>query len=161
MAGRVSPDKNGFTLIELIIVMLIISLALGAAMPAFSRMGGGIKPDAGRVSSAIRLTADRSASTRQTLALKFDLDNKTMVWQDTEGMRELKIKSLDALRLQSRGLLKDGVIEINFDPIAMAEPFGVVLSDSGESVRVEFNPITRRVKAIAIDSEAKDQGNGG
>ncbi|MBI4209401.1 MAG: prepilin-type N-terminal cleavage/methylation domain-containing protein [Deltaproteobacteria bacterium] len=71
-------QENGFTLIELSIVLLVIGLVLGIVVPRFQNfLEVDLKSASRRLAGAIKYTYDRAIFTRNTLRLFMDLKENT------------------------------------------------------------------------------------
>ena len=74
--------KAGFTLIELVIVIFIISLTTALVMPSFWDKGEkALKSEAKRISSTLRYIYDEAAGKKLIYTVKFDLDNNSYTFE--------------------------------------------------------------------------------
>jgi type II secretion system protein H len=142
--------KNGYTLIELTIVLFILALVLAMALPSFSGFGEKrLKTDARKIASLLRYINDSAISTKETHLLKFDLDRGGISWKDSEGEKQEVVKTLAALETQSKGEVKEGQIILSFGAMGMQENISVHLRDAEEEMTVIFNAISGRAKIRA------------
>ncbi|MEW6715580.1 MAG: prepilin-type N-terminal cleavage/methylation domain-containing protein, partial [Nitrospirota bacterium] len=69
-------SELGFTLIELIVVIFILSIASALIIPSFMDAGeGSLKSDAKRMGSALRYVHDESVSKKKDYLFTINLDN--------------------------------------------------------------------------------------
>jgi prepilin-type N-terminal cleavage/methylation domain-containing protein len=137
----------GFTLIELLVVIFILSLTMVIAFPAFQVTERKTKSEARKVASLLRHLSDSSATRKETLPLKFDLDENTITWSDG-GKRESQLEHLFGVELQTRGLIKEGELTVFFSPVGLGEHMWVYLGHGEDSFTVTFNPVSGRVKIL-------------
>ncbi|MBI4688668.1 MAG: prepilin-type N-terminal cleavage/methylation domain-containing protein [Nitrospirae bacterium] len=155
----------GFTLIELIVVVFILSLVIGIVAPSFYDLGiGRLKSDAGKIASILRYLNDSAIARKETLPLTFDLDDKTLKWNTSEGDRMEKFDDLYSLSATSTGSLSTGEVTLFFSPLGLQESLSITLKDSDKELAVislsitlkdsdkelavMFNPLSGRVKVI-------------
>lgn len=145
----VAPDSRGFTLLELVVVVFIVSLALAVVAPTFSTSGGKLKAEAREAASIVRYISDASAMRKTTLALGFDLDKGVISWAGEGRQRRERFDSLRSVELPSRGEVREGELVVFFPPIGLSEHLYIHLALAGEEMTVSFNPISRRTKIVA------------
>jgi general secretion pathway protein H len=148
-----SPEKchpsviDGFTLIELVVVLFIISLTAALVFPSFYNLGERrIASDANKIASLLRYLNDTSIYTKETYSLKFDLRDHEISWNGPEGEKQENIKSLSSLYLPSKGQIQEGEVTIFFGPFGAAENIQVRLKDNEKDMTVTFSPISGRAK---------------
>jgi general secretion pathway protein H len=148
-----SPEKYrpsvtaGFTLIELIVVLFIISLTAAIVFPSFYSLGERrIASDANKIASLLRYLNDTAIYTKETYSLKFNLRDDAISWKGPEGEKQEDIKSLSSLYLPSKGQIKEGEVTIFFGPLGAAENIEVRLKDKTKDMTVSFSPISGRAK---------------
>jgi general secretion pathway protein H len=148
-----SPEKcypsvtDGFTLIELIVVLFLISLTAALVFPSFSNLGERrIASDANKIASLLRYLNDTAIYTKETYSLKFDLRDDAISWEGPDGEKHEDIKSLSSLYLPSKGQIKEGEVTIFFGPLGTAENIEVRLKDKEKDMTVSFSPISGRAK---------------
>lgn len=81
---RPHPGAQGFTIIELMAVIVILLLVIGIAVPNLSlRAGAAARDQAIGLGSALELARQRSVATRRAHRVMFDLDRQTwwIEWQ--------------------------------------------------------------------------------
>lgn len=141
--------KRGFTLMELIVVLFIISLLIGIVFPTFYGVEEKrLKSDARRIASVLRYLNDSAISTKKTYFLKFDLSKGSISWDGPEGVKTEHFRSLTSLELPSKGEVKEGEIILFFGPFGVEENIAVHLRTEEEGMKVTFSPVSGRAKII-------------
>jgi general secretion pathway protein H len=140
----------GFTLLELIVVIFVISLLLAILFPSFYGLEErGLVSDARKIASLLRYLNDDAISTKVTYPLKFDLEERTLSWKGPDGEKTEKFESLDSLRLPSKGELKEGQITVFFGPLGIQESIAIHLEDDEEKgMTVTLNSLSGRTKIM-------------
>ena len=113
------PSRAGFTLIEMIVVLIVVAVTAGLTAPAMMRMTG----TAADASDAAPLTALLRGARRQAI----EGGSVVTVLLDPEGARY----RADTTSPRGAGLLSEG--ELTFDP-------GVTLESDSARVRFTFRP---------------------
>jgi prepilin-type N-terminal cleavage/methylation domain-containing protein len=138
---------KGFTLFEIIVVIFLISLTAVLALPSLSFISESrIKSDANKLASILRHLNDEAVSTKETLSLKVDLEDRLIYYEDRDGRRSENIDSIAAVNLQTKGFVKEGEIELFFSPLGAGEAFSFLLSDDRTNMKVSFNHLNAKVK---------------
>lgn len=148
-AGTCNKQKrpSGFTLLELIIVIFIISLLSAIVLPSFYRLGtDSLKTDAKKLASLIRYLNDSAIYSKQTYTLKFDLQDRSLSWNGPDGDKTEKFKDLAGLNLPSKGMVKEGQVTVMFGPLGLQENLDILLSNGGKEFKVLFNSLSGRIK---------------
>jgi general secretion pathway protein H len=142
--------SKGFTLIELILVIFILSLVLAISFPTFTfERDGQLKSEAGRVASILRYLNDSTISTKEPYALNVNFKEKVMRYNGPDGEKAEKIENLSRITLQSRGDVSDGELTVFFSPAGAGENFSIHLMGVESSMTVVFNALSGRVKVMA------------
>ena len=144
-----SGEKGGFTLLELMMVVFIISVVLALSLPTFTGMGENkIVSDAKRTASILRYLNDSALSTKESLTLRVDFKDKVIGYNGPEGDKSERIGSLSGVELQSRGMVTEGELFIFFSPLGARESLTIHLGDEGSAMAVALNSMNGRVKII-------------
>jgi general secretion pathway protein H len=138
--------KNGFTLLEIIIVLFLITLILGLSTVFFAGYLPSVKVDAtGReISGIIRHARSLARMNMESRTVMIDLDSRTY------GIEGLGAKSLppDALiRVIDpfSGEMTRGKYSIVFNPTGGMSGGTIILSRGKKVIRIEMDPITGAV----------------
>jgi general secretion pathway protein H len=146
--------QRGFTLLELIVVIFIISLLAAIVFPSFKGMEGRqISSDARMVASLMRYLNDSSTASKETLSLEFDLREGVLSWNGPEGKKKEKIRTLAGIDLESKGLIREGYVTIFFSPSGLQEYTEVLLRDEEKDMKIAFNPVSGRAKIMSADEQ--------
>lgn len=154
IAGRLTwlrrnSEAAGFSLLEIIVVIFLISMMLALVIPSFSVVREKkIKSDARRLASVLRYLNDSAISTKETFSLGVDFKEKLIVSNGPEGEKIRRFESLYAVELQSKGMVSEGELIIFFGPLGASEAFSFFLKDEGAAMTVVFNPLSGRVKVL-------------
>lgn len=143
-------SKKGFTFLELIVVIFVISLILAVSLPTFMlQEEGELKSEAGRIASILRYLNDSAISTKETYSIHVKFKEKIIRYKIPEGEREEKIYYLSRVFLQSKGNVSEGEVTIFFHPTGAGENFTVYLTGLKLSMEIIFNALSGRVKVSA------------
>ncbi len=150
------PDSgcSGFTLLELIVVLFIISLIFAVSLPSFTGMGENrVKSEAKRLASIIRYLNDSALSTKEILQMKITFVDKTIRYTGPEGEKAEVFDSLSGIELQSKGMVSEGEVIYFFNPTGMSESFTAHLKENETEMAVDFNGMNGRVKITKIEEK--------
>ena len=145
LISRTGISSKGFTLIEIIVVLFIISITLGIVFPSINT-GRSLKAEAKRLSSILRYILDEAITKKQTLTLTVHLSEKRIIYELPEGKKEELFPHLEEIKASSRGTVKDSSLTIFFYPSGIREDFIFVFKDEREVCEVEINPVSNRIK---------------
>lgn len=133
-SGRAAPE--GFTLVELLIVLTIIGLMSAAVVMAMPDAGGSLRSEAERFAARTRAAHDRALIEGRAVAVKIDTDGYAFVqrkgaeWRPLDGLMGGRWEDgTAAVEPQSR---------IVFDPTGAAEPARLVLKRDEDQADVEI-----------------------
>lgn len=141
--------RDGFTLLELMLVIFIVSVVLALSLPTFTGMGENkIVSDAKRIASILRYLNDSALSTKESLTLRVGFKNKVIGYNGPEGEKSERFDSLSGVELQSRGNVTEGELLVFFSPLGAQENITMHLGDEGSAVAVMLNSMNGRVKII-------------
>jgi prepilin-type N-terminal cleavage/methylation domain-containing protein len=143
-------NKKGFTLLELIVVIFIISLILAVSLPSFMlQEEGDLKSEAGRIASILRYLNDSAVSTKEMYSIHVKFKEKSIRYKIPEGDREEKIHYLSRVLLQSKGNVSEGEVTIFFLPTGTGENFTVFLTGTESTMEIIYNALSGRVKVLS------------
>lgn len=149
--------KSGFTLVEIVVVMVLISLFVVLSVPLFSNIGtSGLGTSARRLSGTIKYLFNESAMSGLEYRLLYDLDkgiyrarileaNGELVDAPDQG-REAALKGdvqfID-LQLPGRGKFSAGQVTTLIHPSGWVEETIIHLEDGdGEMLTLRVSPLT-------------------
>ncbi len=143
------PQDAGFTLLELLAVVFLVSLFLALALPSFTGIGEDrVKTDARRFASILRYLNDNAISLKETFPLKISFSDNMVIYQGPEGEKAEKMEELREVELPSQGLLREGEVTVFFGPMGASEGLSVRMGGENNSLTVELNPLSGRVKIV-------------
>jgi len=142
-------DEGGFSLLEMMTVIIIIGLLSGLVLATFSSTGSAIERQATALATVIRTLDDTAAARRETLELKFDFKKRTVSWAGTDGGENTReFDMLVGVEALSLGLVHEGELTVMFDPSYTTESMLVHLESDDEKISVLYNPLGRRTRLI-------------
>ncbi len=154
LSGEVTVQK-GFTLIEIIVVIFIISIGLTVVLPAIN-IERSLKSEARLLSSILRYIMDTSITKKERLTVTVNLQDKTLQYETPEGKKKERFPHLQEVRSPSRGTIRDSELIIFFYPSGIKEQFIFVLKNEKETYEVEINPVSNRVITLFGGRIGKD-----
>jgi len=141
--------EGGFSLLELMAVIIIIGLLSGLVLATFSTTGSRLEREASALATIIRTLDDTAAARRETLELKFDFKKKAVSWTGTDGGDKTReFDMLTGVEALSLGLVHEGELTVIFDPSYTTESMLVHMESDEEKMSVLYNPLGRRTKLI-------------
>jgi len=142
--------KAGFTLIELIIVIFIISLTAALVMPKLWVRGErALKSEAKRISNTLMYIYDEAAGKKQTYVLKIDFNTDSYSYESEKESRVFRMKDNIRFRdiiIPSLGEVSIGEVIYQFGPMGPEEPLTLHLMKDDKEYTVIFNHINGRAK---------------
>lgn len=150
---------KGFTLIELIVVIFIISLLLAVSFPSFTlRQDGKLKSEAGHIASILRYLNDSAIFTKDTYDLNINFKDRVLRYKGPEGEKTQMIDNLSGITLQSRGKVTEGEVTVFFGPGGTGESFKIHLTGEKLSLEIIYNALSGRVKVLENEGMAATAG---
>jgi len=149
--------QNGFTLIEIMVVVVLVSLFMAFSVPLFSNIGtSSLGTSARRLSGTIKYLFNESAMTGLEYRLIYDLDRGTYRAQileedgslvdDPDQGREASLKGsvrFKDLQLPGRGKFTMGQITTRLHPSGWVEETIIHLDDGdGKMLTLRVMPLT-------------------
>jgi len=148
--SEVSGRVVGLTLIELVIVIFIISLATALTMPSFWRSKDDeLKIETKKLSSTLCYVYDEAITKKRRYLFRFDIDNNRYGFEGENESRMHQIKMDEGLKeviTPSLGRVSSGEVMIEFGPLGPIEPIVVHLKEGETEYTISFNHLTGRVK---------------
>jgi general secretion pathway protein H len=138
----------GFTLVEIVVVMLLISLFMVFSIPLFSDIGtGSLDTSARRLSGTIKYLFNEAALSGQEYRLIYDLDSRSyraqilqadgQLVEAEDQAREASLKGsvrFRDLQVPGRGKFTEGQVTTLFDPSGWVEETVIHLDDGKDKV---------------------------
>jgi len=158
--------KAGFTLIELIIVIFIISLTAALVMPnLWVSSERALKYEAKRISNTLMYLYDEAAGKKQVYALKIDFNADSYSYESEKESRIFRMKDNIRFRdvvVPSLGEVSIGEVIYKFGPMGPEEPVTLHLMKDNSEYTVIFNHINGRAKireGHVVNEESGDNEN--
>jgi general secretion pathway protein H len=140
-------SKRGFTLLELIVVLFIISLVAAIILPSFAGFGESkLKSESREMASILRYMNDSAVSRKETFLMKFDLDEGTVYWAGPDGEKTRRFDDMTGVTTQSKGKVSKGEITLFFGPFGIQENLSVHMSKGDKGMTITLNYLSGRVK---------------
>jgi type II secretion system protein H len=143
--GLPSSGRSGFTLLELIIVLVLAGLVAALVFPSFSGSieSSRLRSGAAEVRAALTLARTLAASGSRVCAVSFDIERGEYV-VDGEARKFLLPEGIriDAAHVGTAAV-DHGTLSVRFFPDGSAEEAEIVLaSPAGSLLRVAVDPLT-------------------
>lgn len=154
---------NGFTLIELVVVIFILASVLLLAFPAINALEGyGFRSDARRMAGLIRRLDDSATTEGRYYRFWFYVEEESFkVESSSDGVEFFPVSDSDirGFKLGSATVIEDIVIAglgriargeaaVIFNPSAGADPFSLHLQQGESSLTLSYNPYSGKVKIL-------------
>ena len=141
---RLSSDQDGFTLLELIVVTLIIALILGVSFPSLERGSSilNLQTASRDVLNTFRFAREKAVSEQTTMLLIVDRGERRLELANVLGepMRAYTLpKGVNIQRMMRAGNeVKDEVMTVRFAPNGNLENVGIRLATDSGSRRMQI-----------------------
>jgi general secretion pathway protein H len=137
----------GFTLLELIIVLFIVSLVAAVVLPSFTGFGETkLRSEAREMASILSYMNDSAASRKETFLMRFDLDKNMVYWKGPDGEKTKRFDGITGVATQTAGMVSKGEITFFFEPLGIQENIEVHMSRGDKDMTITLNHLSGRVK---------------
>lgn len=139
-------NERGFTLLELLIVIFLISLMLGISTVYFANSlpASRFKATVREMSSVMRHARVLARSSGEDRVLLIDMDAGSYAIEGAVAKtlpRDIKVKVMDPFE----GELGSGIYRLVFRPMGAMDGAGIILSGPKRSATIELDPIVGAV----------------
>jgi general secretion pathway protein H len=132
--------RSGFTLVELLVVLVIVGLLSAAVVLAVPDPRGSVATEAERFAARARAAEERAVMDNSSVAVAVDTAGYRFERRGRGGWGALAEKPFAPVRWSEATQVKfqprDG--RIVFDPTGFAEPFALTLTRGGKAASVEI-----------------------
>lgn len=149
-------DRQGFTLIELAVVVLIISLMSLLIVPLLGRAGNAdLKSASRKLAGTVKYLYNEAALQGQIHRLTFDLDEDSILlfrqeangeWTALPGRRAQSTLpgsvNLKLVEVVGKGMFTSGQASMDVFPVGWLEQSILHLEDGSAKMTVRFSPLT-------------------
>jgi len=140
-------SKRGFTLLEIVVVLFIVSLVMAIVLPSFAGFGESkLKSEAREMASILRYMNDSAVSRKETFLIRFDLDKNMVTWQGPDGEKTKKFDDMTGVTTQSNGMVSKGELIVSFEPFGIQENLSVHMRRGKKGVVITLNHLSGKVK---------------
>jgi type II secretion system protein H len=147
--SAICNSHRGFTLLELIVVLFLVSLVMAIVLPSFAGIGDNkLKSEARKMASVLRYLNDSAVSRKETLFIKFDLDKNNVTWKSPEGERSETFEDMTGVTTQSSGIVSRGELIVFFEPLGISENLSILMSRGKKDMTITLNHLSGKVKII-------------
>ena len=138
---------HGFSMLELLLVLVLLVLAYSLAAPAITNLGGAgdLKASARTIASALKLTRTAAIASRQEVPLTFNLETRTLTLPGDRGPIQLPPKLDVQLYTVEKELLSDKVASIRFYPDGSSTGGRVTVGKDERRFEIDVDWLTGRV----------------
>jgi general secretion pathway protein H len=158
---KASRDR-GFTLLEILLVVIVITLVMAVSYPALSRgsMSLRLRATSRDVLNTIRFAREKAVTEQTGMLLTVDREKQQLILTDSlgEGARTYSLpKDVQIQRLSRAGTeVTDGPLLVRFLPNGSADQGEIILAaKSGAWLGVATDPITGGGRIFSSSSEKK------
>jgi prepilin-type N-terminal cleavage/methylation domain-containing protein len=138
---------KGFTLLEIIVALFLISFVAAVVLPSFARVGGRkLRSEAREIASILRFVHDSAISRKEMYWITFDLDKNLVSWKSPEGKNTKRFDHLTGLMTQSTGTVSKGEVTIMSEPLGFRENLSIYVGTGDENMTIAFNHLSGKVK---------------
>ncbi len=143
---------KGFTLLELIVVIFIISITTALVMPSFWNFGeSSLKAEAKNIGSVLSFVYDEAVGKKGLYLFKIDIDEGAWGFEGKKESRNFRLKrdvKIKGVLIPSLGEISKGQIIIKFGPLGPEEPLILHLMKDESEYTVIFNHLNGRSKIL-------------
>jgi prepilin-type N-terminal cleavage/methylation domain-containing protein len=145
--NKMKINPRGFTFLELIVALFIISLITAIVLPSFAGFGERrLKSEAREVASILRFLHDSAISRKEAYWVKFDLDGNLISWKTPEGGKTKKFDDITGVTTHSAGTVSGGAVTILVEPLGFREDISVHMGTGEKNMTITFNHLSGKVK---------------
>src|SRR4051812_29158884 len=139
-------DARGFTMLELMVVLVILILAYSLASPVIGNMlGGDLRASARTIAAALKRARNDAITTRQEVPLTFNLEERTLSLKSEPKPIKLPPKLDLQLYTVEKELSSEKVASVRFYPDGSSTGGRVTVGAGERKFEVDIDWLTGRV----------------
>jgi general secretion pathway protein H len=131
--------RNGFTLVELLVVLFIIALMSAAVLAALPDPGGALTVEAERFAARVSAAQERAVMDNRPIAIRVDQAGYAFDWREAGEWRPIGQRPFDARGWQQGTTAEVGTGRILFDSTGFSEARQITLARGRDRVVVEIS----------------------
>jgi type II secretion system protein H len=140
-------SKQGFTLLEIVVVLFIVSLVMAVVLPSFAGFGESkLRSEAREIASILRYMNDSAVSRKETFLIRFDIDKNMVTWQGPDGEKTKKFDDMTGVTTQSNGMVSKGELIVFIEPLGIQENLSIHMRSGKKGVVITLNHLSGKVK---------------
>ncbi len=145
--GLLIGTRKGFTFLELVVAVFIVSLVMAIVFPSFAVFGDNkLKSEAREMASVLRYLNESAASRKETYSISFDLGDNIVSWNGPDGEKKKKFADLTGVTTQSNGRVSSGELKVFFSPLGIQENMDVHMARGDKTLTITLNYLSGKVK---------------
>ena len=135
---RACSGRDGFTLVELLVVLVIIGLASAVVVLAVPDPEGSLADEAERFAARAKAAQERAITDNRSFALRLTSEGYGFERRQGGEWAPLDQRPFRSARWKRGTEISPQTERIVFDPTGLVEPLRLTLARRGEEVSVEF-----------------------
>jgi len=140
-------SKQGFTLLEIVVVLFIVSLVMAVVLPSFAGFGESkLRSEARQMASILRYMNDSAVSRKETFLIRFNLDKNMVTWQGPDGEKTKKFDDMTGVTTQSNGMVSKGELIVFIEPLGIQENLSIHMRRGKKGMVITLNHLSGKVK---------------
>lgn len=145
-------NRSGFTLLELVIVIFIISLITALIMPSFlDSPDKALRSEARHISNTMRYVYDEATVRKETYLFSIYPENGSWGFKGDKEAKTFKIRGdvkFKDVFIPSIGEFTRKEVRISFGPLGPDEPIVLHLTNNGKDFTIIFNNLNGRSRIL-------------
>ena len=147
-----APNADGFTLLEMVVVLAIIAVVMALSVPMFDTAfpGAQVKSAAHNLASGLRYTRDQAITTNRSTAFVINTQKRQYGMDGDLSFRKLPPELILSLKTAHSEVVDDYTGRIRFFPDGSSTGGRITLADRGRIYSVMVDWILGRVRVDEV-----------